>query len=78
MLYQALGLYKRDNAKLRRALELLEKARPLLHQNTNPRISEQTLYVAMAEISQDLMTTNAPWSFSGSTTPTVSIATASA
>lgn len=31
-----------DNAKLRRALELLEKARPLLHQNTNPRISEQT------------------------------------
>ena len=54
MLYQALGLYKRDNAKLRRALELLEKARPLLHQNTNPRISEQTLYVAMAEISQDL------------------------
>ena len=54
MLYQALGLHKRDNAKLRRALELLEKARPLLHQNTNPRISEQTLYVAMAEISQDL------------------------
>ena len=54
MLYQALGLYKRDNAKLRRALELLEKARPLLHQNTNPRISEQTLYVAMAEICQDL------------------------
>lgn len=54
MLYQALGLYKRDNAKLRRALELLEKARLLLHQNTNPRISEQTLYVAMAEICQDL------------------------
>ena len=29
MLYQALGLYKRDNAKLRRALELLEKEVPL-------------------------------------------------
>ena len=54
ILYQTLGLHKRDNANLRRALELLEKARPLLPQNTNPRISEQTLYVAMAEICQDL------------------------
>ena len=36
MLQQALGLYKRDNAKLRRALELLEKARPLLRRIPTP------------------------------------------
>ena len=52
MLHQALGLYKRDNAKLRRALELLEKPVRFCTR-IPPRISEQTLYVAMAEISQD-------------------------
>lgn len=58
MLYQTLGLYKQDDALLRRALELLEKALPLLHQNTDPRISEQTLYAAMAETCQDLKETD--------------------
>lgn len=58
MLYQSLGLYRHDQAMLRRALELLEKARPLLHQNTDPRISEQTLYAAMAETCQELKETD--------------------
>ncbi|MBR5705317.1 MAG: electron transfer flavoprotein subunit beta, partial [Deltaproteobacteria bacterium] len=41
-------------AALRRALALLEQSLPLLGQNTDPEISEQTVYGKMAEVYQGL------------------------
>ena len=49
-LYGAFGFERRDKVMLRRALELTEKSLSLLPQNTDPEISEQTLYGKMAEI----------------------------
>ena len=48
-MYGAFGFESGDRALLRRALELFEKAVPLLGQNEDPEISEQTLYGKMAE-----------------------------
>ena len=48
-LYRAFGIESGDRDLFRRALELLEQARLLLPQNTDPKISEQTLYGEMAE-----------------------------
>ena len=49
-LYSAFGFESRNKTLLRRALELTEKTLSLLPQNTDPEISEQTLYGKMAEI----------------------------
>ena len=55
ILYESAGIYRAfafetgDKALSRRALELLEKCFPLLPQNRDPEISEQTLYGKMAE-----------------------------
>ena len=46
--YLVFGASAHDREKLRRALELLEQARSLLPQNTQPRISEATLCGAMS------------------------------
>ncbi len=42
-LYQVLGLHSRDRALLRRSIELYEAARPLLSQNSDPRIGDISL-----------------------------------
>ncbi len=47
---RAFGHEKHDRAMLHRALELTEKSLTLLSQNTDPEISEETLYGKMAEI----------------------------
>ena len=49
-LYRVFGFERGDKAQLHRALELTEKTLSLLSQNTDPEISEQTLYGKMAEI----------------------------
>lgn len=46
---RAFGIESGDKELLRRALELLEQARLLLPQNTDPEISEQTLYGKIAQ-----------------------------
>lgn len=48
-LYRVFGLVEADAALLRRALELLERARLLLPQNTDPKISETVLYAETAQ-----------------------------
>ncbi|MBQ6216147.1 MAG: helix-turn-helix transcriptional regulator [Erysipelotrichaceae bacterium] len=48
VLYRAFGFESGDEALFRRALELLERSRLLLPQNTDPQISEQTLCGQMA------------------------------
>lgn len=48
-LYRVFGLENQEKALLRRALELLEYSILLLPQNTNPEISELTIYGGMAE-----------------------------
>ena len=54
VIYLIFGVGKQGKPEARRALELLERARPLLIQNTNPQIGEQTLCGLMAE-AYDLM-----------------------
>lgn len=49
-LYLIFGIGDGDRRLLRRALELLERSRLLLAQNTDPQINELTLYGQMAEI----------------------------
>lgn len=49
-LYLVFGVEEKERALLRRAMELLEQARLLLPQNTDPKISESTLCGEMAEI----------------------------
>jgi tetratricopeptide (TPR) repeat protein len=49
-MYRAFGFESGDAALLRRALELTEQSRLLLGQNTDPELSEQTLYGRMADI----------------------------
>lgn len=49
-LYSCFGFESGDMDLLRRALELQEQSRLLLSQNTDPRISEQTIYGQMATI----------------------------
>lgn len=46
---RAFGIESGDKELLRRALELLEQARLLLPQNTDPEISEQTIYGKIAQ-----------------------------
>ena len=46
--YLIFGIGSRGEAEARRALELLERAMPLLSQNMNPQVGEQTLYGSMA------------------------------
>lgn len=48
-LYRVFGMVEADEALLRRALELLDKARLLLPQNTDPQISETVLYAETAQ-----------------------------
>ncbi|MBQ6509837.1 MAG: helix-turn-helix transcriptional regulator [Flexilinea sp.] len=50
LLYRAFGIESGNRDEFRRALELLEQSRMLLPQNTDPKISEQTLYGKMAEM----------------------------
>ena len=47
-LFRAFGFEGGDKALFHRALELLERSRLLLPQNTDPEISEQTIYGRMA------------------------------
>ena len=47
-LYRAFGFDSGDKALFHRALELLEQSRLLLGQNTDPQISEQTIYGRIA------------------------------
>lgn len=49
VLYNVFGLESQDKTLLYRALELLEYARLLLSQNTDPEIGELTIYANMAE-----------------------------
>ncbi len=49
-LYVCFGCENHSKDHLRRALELLEKNRLLLEQNTDPRINEQTLFGEMATV----------------------------
>ena len=49
-LYHGIGLEAQDKALLRRALELFEKARQLLPQNKDTRISEQTLCGSISQV----------------------------
>ncbi len=49
-MYLAFGMETCDEPLLRRALELFESARMLLPQNTEPKISESTLYGDMAKV----------------------------
>ena len=48
-MYRAFGIERGDKELLRRAMTLLEQALPLLGQNTDPEISEQTIYGKMAQ-----------------------------
>ena len=48
-IYNAFGFESKDRERLSRALELLERSRLLLDQNTDPEISEQTIYGAIAQ-----------------------------
>ncbi|MBR4711327.1 MAG: helix-turn-helix domain-containing protein [Clostridia bacterium] len=48
LLYSRFGIESGNREWLHRAMELLEQAMPLLSQNTDPRVSEQTLYGEMA------------------------------
>lgn len=50
VLYRVFGLESQDKHLLYRALELLENSRLLLTQNTDPQISELTIYGDMAEV----------------------------
>ena len=52
--YLVFGVGSRGEAEARRALELLERSKPLLMQNTEPQIGEQTLYGLMA-VAYDLL-----------------------
>ena len=47
-LYRSFGFEAGDKKLLRRALELLERSLSLLSQNTDPEVSEQTIYGRMA------------------------------
>ena len=49
VIYLIFGVGNRGKTEARRALELLERSKPLLTQNTNPQIGEQTLCGLMAE-----------------------------
>lgn len=49
-MFRAFGIEQGDKELLRRALALLEQSLPLLGQNTDPEISEQTIYGKMAEV----------------------------
>lgn len=49
-MYHIFGLELADKKKLRRSLELYEKARLLLNQNTDPLISEFTIYGEIADV----------------------------
>ena len=55
-LYRVFGIVEGDEALLRRALTLLDKARLLLPQNTDPQINETVLY---AETAQTLLSLGA-------------------
>ena len=77
MLYQALGLYKRDNAKLRRPGTAGKPVRFCTRIPTPASASKRSTLL-WRKSARTWRMTNAPWSFSGSTTPTASIATASA
>ena len=48
--YYALGGGSHDEYQLRRSLDLLEKSLTLISQNTDPTVSEQTIYGNIAEI----------------------------
>ena len=48
-LYRVFGIVEGDEALLRRALTLLDKARLLLPQNTDPQINETVLYAETAQ-----------------------------
>lgn len=48
-LYRVFGIVEADEALLRRALALLDKARLLLPQNTDPKIDETVLYAETAQ-----------------------------
>lgn len=50
LLYRSFGVEGKDPALLRRALELLESAKPLLPQNTDPKVSGSTLSAESAEV----------------------------
>lgn len=50
ILYKVFGLENQDEKLLYRALELLENSRLLLSQNTDPEISELTIYGSMARM----------------------------
>ncbi|MEG6611774.1 helix-turn-helix transcriptional regulator [Pseudoclostridium thermosuccinogenes] len=50
IMYEMFGLEQEDKGQLRRALELLEHSRLLLAQNSDPKISEHTIYGDMAEV----------------------------
>ncbi|MDD5982074.1 MAG: helix-turn-helix transcriptional regulator [Clostridium sp.] len=49
ILYNCFGIESKNKTQLRRALELLENARVLLPQNTDPEIGESTVFGNMAE-----------------------------
>ena len=49
LLYSAFGFESGDKELLQRALELLERSLPLLPQNEDPEISEQTVYGKIAQ-----------------------------
>lgn len=49
-LYRVFGIERRDSAMLNRALELLDSARLLLPQNTDPQISDSTISGEVANI----------------------------
>ena len=49
LIYSVFGFESGDRDLLRRALALLEACHPLLPQNEDPEISEQTLYGKMAD-----------------------------
>ena len=49
-LYRSFGMEDKDPALLRRALELLESAKPLLPQNSDPKVSGSTLSAESAEV----------------------------
>lgn len=49
-LYRVFGIERRDSAMLNRALELLDSARLLLPQNTDPQISDSTISGEVADI----------------------------
>ena len=50
VLYRVFGVESQEKSMLLRALELLEESLVLLPQNTDPEISEQTIYGEMADI----------------------------